>query len=202
MANEIFKNTEAINETATTEKEDATMANEKNINTEAIETTEAPAEKFPKFSDVITPADEDREMLLITATRNKNDAMYWEIITVPAGADPKAVIKTVTDKKFVNLVDMRNVKRFIEAGTVLRGMASTVSDFTNRYAKTMGVEVTDKVATVHTEFNSILLSALEGVKAGSWLNPETVAKQAAEDSVVNEAPAEEEVDPYDVADAE
>ena len=133
MANEnMVQNVEAINETV---KEDANMANE-NIIAETIETTETPAVTLPKFNDVIVPEDEDREMLLITATRNKNDAMFWNYITVPAGTDPREFIKTVTENKFVNLVDARNVRAFIEAGAPLRGMASTISDFAARFAKT------------------------------------------------------------------
>lgn len=216
MANEnMVQNVEAINETV---KEDANMANEKVI-TEAIETTETPAVTLPKFNDVIVPADEDREMLLITATRNKNDAMFWNYITVPAGADPREFIKTTTENKFVNLVDARNVRAFIEAGAPLRGMASTIADFAARYAKTKG-EVTDKAALVLREFTDIIAQVDAGTLEGRWDNPEAIAKaeakakEAAEKAAakaakeaekaakkaVAEAPAEDEVeDPFDVA---
>lgn len=169
------QNVEAIE----TVKEDATMANE-NIIVEAIETTEAPAPAvtLPKFNDVVVPADEDREMLLITATRNKNDAMFWNYITVPAGEDPRAFIKTVTENKFVNLVDARNVRAFIEAGAPLRGMASTIADFAARYAKTKG-EVTDKAALVLREFTDIITQVDAGTLEGRWDNPEAIAKAEA-----------------------
>ena len=216
MANEnMVQNVEAINETV---KEDANMANEKVI-TEAIETTETPAVTLPKFNDVIVPADEDREMLLITATRNKNDAMFWNYITVPAGTDPREFIKTITENKFVNLVDARNVRAFIEAGAPLRGMASTIADFAARYAKTKG-EVTDKAALVLREFTDIIAQVDAGTLEGRWDNPEAIAKaeakakEAAEKAAAKaakeaekaakkaaaEAPAEDEVeDPFDVA---
>lgn len=215
MANEnMVQNVEAINETV---KEDANMANEKVI-TEAIETTETPAVTLPKFNDVIVPADEDREMLLITATRNKNDAMFWNYITVPAGTDPRQFIKTITENKFVNLVDARNVRAFIEAGAPLRGMASTIADFAARYAKTKG-EVTDKAALVLREFTDIIAQVDAGTLEGRWDNPEAIAKaeakakEAAEKAAAKaakeaekaakkaaaEAPAEDEVeDPFDV----
>lgn len=216
MANEnMVQNVKAINETV---KEDANMANEKVI-TEAIETTETPAVTLPKFNDVIVPADEDREMLLITATRNKNDAMFWNYITVPAGTDPREFIKTITENKFVNLVDARNVRAFIEAGAPLRGMASTIADFAARYAKTKG-EVTDKAALVLREFTDIIAQVDAGTLEGRWDNPEAIAKaeakakEAAEKAAAKaakeaekaakkaaaEAPTEDEVeDPFDVA---
>lgn len=207
------QNVEAIE----TVKEGANMANE-NIIAEAIETTEAPAVTLPKFNDVVIPADEDRDMLLITATRNKNDAMFWNYITVPAGEDPRAFIKTITENKFVNLVDARNVRAFIEAGAPLRGMASTVADFAARYAKTKG-EVTDKAATVLREFTDIITQVDAGTLEGRWDNPEAIAKaeakakEAAEKAAAKaakeaekaakkaaaEAPAEDEVeDPFEV----
>lgn len=218
MANEnMVQNVEAINETV---KEDATMVNE-NIIAETIETAEAQAPKatLPKFNDVIVPADEDREMLLITATRNKNDAMFWNYITVPAGTDPREFIKTITENKFVNLVDARNVRAFVEAGAPLRGMASTIADFAARYAKTKG-EVTDKAALVLREFTDIIAQVDAGTLEGRWDNPEAIAKaeakakEAAEKAAAKaakeaekaakkaaaESPAEDEVeDPFDVA---
>ena len=216
MANEnMVQNVEAINETV---KEDANMANE-NIIAETIETTETPAVTLPKFNDVIVPADEDREMLLITATRNKNDAMFWNYITVPAGTDPREFIKTVTENKFVNLVDARNVRAFIEAGAPLRGMASTISDFAARFAKTKN-DNTEMAALVLREFTDIIAQVDAGTLEGRWDNPEAIAKaeakakEAAEKAAAKaakeaekaakkaaaEAPAEDEVeDPFDVA---
>lgn len=218
MANEnMIQNAEVINKTVIV-KEDANMANE-NVIAEAIETTETPAATLPKFNDVIIPADEDREMLLITATRNKNDAMFWNYITVPAGTDPREFIKTITENKFVNLVDARNVRAFIEAGVPLRGMASTVADFAARYAKTKG-EVTDKAALVLREFTDIIAQVDAGTLEGRWDNPEAIAKaeakakeeadkaaakaakeaEKAAKKAAAEAPAEDEVeDPFDVA---
>ena len=226
MAQEIIKNTtvQEINETATIVKEDATMANEVINSTEAIETTEvqAPEVKLPKFNDVIVPADEDRLMLYITATRNKNDAMFWDVITVAAGEEPKAVLKTINENKFVNLVDMRNVRAFVEAGAPLRGMASTISDFAARFAKTMH-DTTEKAALVLREFTDILVQVDAGTTAGKWENPEAIekaaakakeaeekaaakaAKEAAKKAAAGEPEAIEEtddIDPYDVEDAE
>lgn len=226
MAQEIIKNTtvQEINETATIVKEDATMANEVINNTEAIETTEvqAPEVKLPKFNDVIVPADEDRLMLYITATRNKNDAMFWDVITVAAGEEPKAVLKTINENKFVNLVDMRNVRAFVEAGAPLRGMASTISDFAARFAKTKH-DTTEKAALVLREFTDILAQVDAGTTAGEWENPEAIekaaakakeaeekaaaraAKEAAKKAAAGEPEAIEEtddIDPYDVEDAE
>lgn len=226
MAQEIIKNTtvQEINETATIVKEDATMANEVINNTEAIETTEvqAPEVKLPKFNEVIVPADEDRLMLYITATRNKNDAMFWDVITVAAGEEPKAVLKTINENKFVNLVDMRNVRAFVEAGAPLRGMASTISDFAARFAKTMH-DTTEKAALVLREFKDILVQVDAGTTAGEWENPEAIekaaakakeaeekaaakaAKEAAKKAAAGEPEAIEEtddIDPYDVEDAE
>lgn len=226
MAQEIIKNAtvQEINETATIVKEDATMANEVINNTEAIETTEvqAPEVKLPKFNDVIVPADEDRLMLYITATRNKNDAMFWDVITVAAGEEPKAVLKTINENKFVNLVDMRNVRAFVEAGAPLRGMASTISDFAARFAKTMH-DTTEKAALVLREFTDIMVQVDAGTTAGKWENPEAIekaaakakeaeekaaakaAKEAAKKAAAGEPKAIEEtddIDPYDVEDAE
>lgn len=226
MAQEIIKNTtvQEINETATIVKEDATMANEVINSTEAIETTEvqAPEVKLPKFNDVIVPADEDRLMLYITATRNKNDAMFWDVITVAAGEEPKAVLKTINENKFVNLVDMRNVRAFVEAGAPLRGMASTISDFAARFAKTMH-DTTEKAELVLREFTDIMVQVDAGTTAGKWENPEAIekaaakakeaeekaaakaAKEAAKKAAAGEPEAIEEtddIDPYDVEDAE
>lgn len=226
MAQEIIKNTtvQEINETATIVKEDATMANEVINSTEAIETTEvqAPEVKLPKFNDVIVPADEDRLMLYITATRNKNDAMFWDVITVAAGEEPKEVLKTINENKFVNLVDMRNVRAFVEAGAPLRGMASTISDFAARFAKTMH-DTTEKAALVLREFTDILAQVDAGTTAGKWENPEAIEKAAAKAKEAEEKEAAKaakeaekaakkaaeesieetnDIDPYDVEDAE
>jgi hypothetical protein len=226
MAQEIIKNTTVreINETATIVKEDATMANEVINSTEAIETTEvqAPEVKLPKFNDVIVPADEDRLMLYITATRNKNDAMFWDVITVAAGEEPKAVLKTINENKFVNLVDMRNVRAFVEAGAPLRGMASTISDFAARFAKTKH-DTTEKAALVLREFKDILVQVDAGTTAGKWENPEAIEKAAAKAKEAEEKAAAkaakeaekaakkaaeevieetDDIDPYDVEDAE
>lgn len=229
MAQEIIKNTtvQEINETATIAKEDTTMANEVINNTEAIETTEvqAPEVKLPKFNDVIVPADEDRLMLYITATRNKNDAMFWDVITIAAGEEPKEVLKTINENKFVNLVDMRNVRAFVEAGAPLRGMASTISDFAARFAKTMH-DTTEKAALVLREFTDIMVQVDAGTTAGKWENPEAIEKAAAKakeaeekaaakaakeaEKVAKKAAAEEpealeeidDIDPYDVEDAD
>lgn len=226
MAQEIIKNTtvQEINETATIVKEDATMANEVINSTEAIETTEvqAPEVKLPKFNDVIVPADEDRLMLYITATRNKNDAMFWDVITVAAGEEPKAVLKTINENKFVNLVDMRNVRAFVEAGAPLRGMASTISDFAARFAKTKH-DTTEKAALVLREFTDILVQVDAGTTAGKWENPEAIEKAAAKAKEAEEKAAAkaakeaekaakkaaeevieetDDIDPYDVEDAE
>jgi len=214
MANEnMVQNVEAINETV---KEDANMANE-NIIAETIENTEAQAPEvtLPKFNDVIIPAEEDREMLYITATRNKNDAMFWDVITVAAGEDPKTVLKATNENKFVNLVDMRNVRAFVEAGAPLRGMASTIADFTARYAKTTGLEIADKAATVLEQFTNIITQVDAGTLEGRWDNPEAIAKAEAKakeaadkaaakaakeaEKAAAEAPAEDEVeDPFEV----
>lgn len=226
MAQEIIKNTtvQEINETATIVKEDTTMANEVINNTEAIETTEvqAPEVKLPKFNDVIVPADEDRLMLYITATRNKNDAMFWDVITVAAGEEPKEVLKTINENKFVNLVDMRNVRAFVEAGAPLRGMASTISDFAARFAKTMH-DTTEKAALVLREFTDIMVQVDAGTTAGKWENPEAIEKAAAKakeaeekaaakaakeaEKAAKKAAAEaleetDDIDPYDVEDAD
>ena len=226
MAQEIIKNTtvQEINETATIVKEDTTMANEVINNTEAIETTEvqAPEVKLPKFNDVIVPADEDRLMLYITATRNKNDAMFWDVITVAAGEEPKEVLKTINENKFVNLVDMRNVRAFVEAGAPLRGMASTISDFAARFAKTMH-DTTEKAALVLREFTDIMVQVDAGTTAGKWENPEAIEKAAAKAKEAEEKAAAkaakeaekaakkaaeealeetDDIDPYDVEDAD
>lgn len=226
MAQEIIKNitVQEINETATVVKEDTTMANEVINNTEAIETTEvqAPEVKLPKFNDVIVPADEDRLMLYITATRNKNDAMFWDVITVAAGEEPKEVLKTINENKFVNLVDMRNVRAFVEAGAPLRGMASTISDFAARFAKTMH-DTTEKAALVLREFTDIMVQVDAGTTAGKWENPEAIEKAAAKAKEAEEKAAAkaakeaekaakkaaeealeetDDIDPYDVEDAD
>lgn len=193
MANEI-KNAQAETIEVVEEVEEmAEVINEK----EAVVEEKAPA--LPKFNDVIIPADEEREMLLITATRNKYTAMFWDYITVPAGADPREVIKEVNQNKFVNLVDARNVTRFVEEGKALRGMASTLADFANRYAKTFEIEVTDRVAVVLEAFKEVLRNVEAGVLSGSWGRPEP---EATPEEEVEEAlaEAEEEVDdPFEVA---
>lgn len=172
MANEtVIQHTEAIE----TIKEGANMANEKVI----AKANETPEVTLPKFNDVIIPADEDRLMLYITATRNKNDAMFWNVIAVAAGENPKSALKTVNENKFVNLVDMRNVRAFVEAGAQLRGMASTIADFAARFAKTVGIEVTEKAALVLREFTDILAKVEAGTFEGRWDNPEAIAKAEA-----------------------
>ena len=64
-------------------------------------------------------------------------------------------------------------------------MASTISDFAARYAKTKG-EVTDKAALVLREFTDIIAQVDAGTLEGRWDNPEAIAKA--------EAKAKEEAD--------
>lgn len=162
------------------------------------ETEEAPAAPtLPRFLDVIKPADEERQLILITATPNKYKAMYWDYITVPAGADPREVIKSATSNKFINLVDARHIRQFVETNTPIRGMASTFADFATRYAKTFNTEVPDRVALFAEYMAEVLKQVDAGVTSGVWGNPET--EEPAE-APATEAP--EVDDPYEVVEAE
>lgn len=169
----------------------------KNAETEVVETAAAEP-KLPKFSDVINPAEEDRRMILVTAVRNKNTKLFWDYFDVPAGADVKQTIAGVTDQKLIILIDERYARKFIEEGKVLRGMASTVSDLTARYAKVMAVEVEDKAALTAQLIGEVLDQIDAGVFTGVWARPEVIeAEEAAEEEA--EAAEDGEVDdPFEV----
>lgn len=148
-------------------------------------------------NDVIVPADEDREMLLITATRNKNDAMFWNYITVPAGTDPREFIKTITENKFVNLVDARNVRAFIEAGAPLRELTDIIAQVD---AGTLEGRWDNPEAIAKAEAKA--KEAAEKAAAKAAKEAEKAAKKAAAEAPAEaetETEAEDDIDPFDVA---
>ena len=191
MVNEVITSTEAIERV----KEEAVMGTE--IKDTAVQTEE----KLPKFSDVINPADEERRMILVTAIRNKNTKLFWDFLTVLEGADVKETIKLATDNKLISLIDERYARKFVETGTVLRGMASTVSDLSAKYAKVIGIEVEDKAVLVKTLIEEVLNAVDTGVTSGVWAKPEVLqeeAKTEAPEETAEAVDTESVEDPFDV----
>lgn len=197
MANEVITSTEAIESV----KEEAVMGTEIKDTAVIEETAVQTEEKLPKFSDVINPADEERRMILVTAIRNKNTKLFWDFLTVLEGADVKETIKLATDNKLIILIDERYARKFVETGTVLRGMASTVSDLSAKYAKVMGVEVEDKAVLVKTLIEEVLNAVDTGVTSGVWAKPEVLqeeAKTEAPEETAEAVDTETVEDPFDV----
>ena len=197
MANEVITSTEAIESV----KEEAVMGTEIKDTAVIEETAVQTEEKLPKFSDVINPANEDRKMILVTAIRNKNTKLFWDFLTVLEGADVKETIKLATDNKLIILIDERYARKFVETGTVLRGMASTVSDLSVKYAKVMGIEVEDKAVLVKTLIEEVLNAVDTGVTSGVWAKPEVLqeeAKTEAPEETAEVVDAETVEDPFDV----
>lgn len=197
MANEVITSTEAIESV----KEEAVMGTEIKDTAVIEETAVQTEEKLPKFSDVINPADEERRMILVTAIRNKNTKLFWDFLTVLEGADVKETIKLATDNKLIILIDERYARKFVETGTVLRGMASTVSDLSAKYAKVMGIEVEDKAVLVKSLIEEVLNAVDTGVTSGVWAKPEVLQEEAKteapeETAEVGDTDAVE--DPFDV----
>ena len=191
MVNEVITSTEAIESV----KEEAVMGTE--IKDTAVQTEE----KLPKFSDVINRGDEERRMILVTAIRNKNTKLFWDFLTVLEGADVKETIKLATDNKLIILIDERYARKFVETGTVLRGMASTVSDLSAKYAKVMGIEVEDKAVLVKTLIEEVLNAVDTGVTSGVWAKPEVLqeeAKTEAPEETAEAVDTESVEDPFDV----
>ena len=197
MANEVITSTEAIESV----KEEAVMGTEIKDTAVIEETAVQTEEKLPKFSDVINPANEDRKMILVTAIRNKNTKLFWDFLTVLEGADVKETIKLATDNKLIILIDERYARKFVETGTVLRGMASTVSDLSAKYAKVMGIEVEDKAVLVKTLIEEVLNAVDTGVTSGVWAKPEVLqeeAKTEAPEETAEAVDTETVEDPFDV----
>lgn len=197
MVNEVITSTEAIESV----KEEAVMGTEIKDTAVIEETAVQTEEKLPKFSDVINPADEDRKMILVTAIRNKNTKLFWDFLTVLEGADVKETIKLATDNKLIILIDERYARKFVETGTVLRGMASTVSDLSAKYAKVMGIEVEDKAVLVKTLIEEVLNAVDTGVTSGVWAKPEVLqeeAKTEAPEETAEAVDTESVEDPFDV----
>lgn len=197
MANEVITSTEAIESV----KEEAVMGTEIKDTAVIEETAVQTEEKLPKFSDVINPADEERKMILVTAIRNKNTKLFWDFLTVLEGADVKETIKLATDNKLIILIDERYARKFVETGTVLRGMASTVSDLSAKYAKVMGIEVEDKAVLVKTLIEEVLNAVDTGVTSGVWAKPEVLqeeAKTEAPEETAEAVDTETVEDPFDV----
>lgn len=197
MANEVIASTEAIESV----KEEAVMGTEIKDTAVIEETAVQAEEKLPKFSDVINPADEERRMILVTAIRNKNTKLFWDFLTVLEGADVKETIKLATDNKLIILIDERYARKFVETGTVLRGMASTVSDLSAKYAKVMGIEVEDKAVLVKTLIEEVLNAVDTGVTSGVWAKPEVLqeeAKTEAPEETAEAVDTESVEDPFDV----
>ena len=197
MVNEVITSTEAIESV----KEEAVMGTEIKDTAVIEETAVQTEEKLPKFSDVINPADEERKMILVTAIRNKNTKLFWDFLTVLEGADVKETIKLATDNKLIILIDERYARKFVETGTVLRGMASTVSDLSAKYAKVMGIEVEDKAVLVKTLIEEVLNAVDTGVTSGVWAKPEVLqeeAKTEAPEETAEAVDTETVEDPFDV----
>lgn len=197
MVNEVITSTEAIESV----KEEAVMGTEIKDTAVIEETAVQTEEKLPKFSDVINPANEDRKMILVTAIRNKNTKLFWDFLTVLEGADVKETIKLATDNKLIILIDERYARKFVETGTVLRGMASTVSDLSAKYAKVMGIEVEDKAVLVKTLIEEVLNAVDTGVTSGVWAKPEVLqeeAKTEAPEETAEAVDTETVEDPFDV----
>lgn len=197
MVNEVITSTEAIESV----KEEAVMGTEIKDTAVIEETAVQTEEKLPKFSDVINPADEERRMILVTAIRNKNTKLFWDFLTVLEGADVKETIKLATDNKLIILIDERYARKFVETGTVLRGMASTVADLSAKYAKVMGVEVEDKAVLVKTLIEEVLNAVDTGVTSGVWAKPEVLqeeAKTEAPEETAEAVDTETVEDPFDV----
>lgn len=197
MVNEVITSTEAIESV----KEEAVMGTEIKDTAVIEETAVQTEEKLPKFSDVINPADEERKMILVTAIRNKNTKLFWDFLTVLEGADVKETIKLATDNKLIILIDERYARKFVETGTVLRGMASTVSDLSAKYAKVMGIEVDDKAVLVKTLIEEVLNAVDTGVTSGVWAKPEVLqeeAKTEAPEETAEAVDTESVEDPFDV----
>lgn len=197
MANEVITSTEAIESV----KEEEVMGTEIKDTAVIEETAVQTEEKLPKFSDVINPADEERKMILVTAIRNKNTKLFWDFLTVLEGADVKETIKLATDNKLIILIDERYARKFVETGTVLRGMASTVADLSAKYAKVMGIEVEDKAVLVKTLIEEVLNAVDTGVTSGVWAKPEVLqeeAKTEAPEETAEAVDTESVEDPFDV----
>lgn len=197
MVNEVITSTEAIESV----KEEAVMGTEIKDTAVIEETAVQTEEKLPKFSDVINPANEDRKMILVTAIRNKNTKLFWDFLTVLEGADVKETIKLATDNKLIILIDERYARKFVETGTVLRGMASTVSDLSAKYAKVMGIEVEDKAVLVKTLIEEVLNAVDTGVTSGVWAKPEVLqeeSKTEAPEETAEAVDTESVEDPFDV----
>lgn len=197
MANEVITGTEAIENV----KEEEVMGTEIKDTAVIEETTAQTEEKLPKFSDVINPADEERRMILVTAIRNKNTKLFWDFLTVLEGADVKETIKLATDNKLIILIDERYARKFVETGTVLRGMASTVSDLSAKYAKVMGVEVEDKAVLVKTLIEEVLNAVDAGVTSGVWAKPEVLQEETepeASEEIAEVGDTDAVEDPFDV----
>ena len=197
MVNEVITSTEAIESV----KEEAVMGTEIKDTAVIEETAVQTEEKLPKFSDVINPANEDRKMILVTAIRNKNTKLFWDFLTVLEGADVKETIKLATDNKLIILIDERYARKFVETGTVLRGMASTVSDLSAKYAKVMGIEVEDKAVLVKTLIEEVLNAVDTGVTSGVWAKPEVLqeeAKTEAPEETAEAVDTDSVEDPFDV----
>ena len=197
MVNEVITSTEAIESV----KEEAVMGTEIKDTAVIEETAVQTEEKLPKFSDVINPADEERRMILVTAIRNKNTKLFWDFLTVLEGTDVKETIKLATDNKLIILIDERYARKFVETGTVLRGMASTVSDLSAKYAKVMGIEVEDKAVLVKTLIEEVLNAVDTGVTSGVWAKPEVLqeeAKTEAPEETAEAVDTESVEDPFDV----
>lgn len=180
-------------------EEDVNMAGTEVI-TEVQAEVQAVEEKLPKFTDVLTSADEDRTLIVLTSPKYKNTRIDYAVVEVPAGAEVKECVQAVTTDKMINLVDVRNIRKAVETNTALRGMASTIADFTAKYAKVMGVEVVDKTATTITCYASILESIDNGKLVGTIAYRPEQEQPAEEEATADEVVTDTEVveDPFDV----
>lgn len=166
-------------------EEEITMAENKNITTEAeaIETattetevvetpaTEAQKPEAPKFTEYV-----------VMKANQKDTTLWWDIVRKAKGENISDIINPLHEEdnpKFVALVAVDKVKKYLDDPTI-KGMVQTVRDVTKKYAKVVGIEnpTAGQVAEV---FATIMEAFSGGARKGSWIA--TPAAPTADDKV-------------------
>lgn len=135
-----------------------------------------------------------KEVLLFTASRGNNKRFAWADIEVNEGDAvtkvkgvaaeiPVQAAEVIGNDKFVAYIDRETVERAIAEGKPVRGMASTVSDVYNRYAKVTNIKG-EKAEIAIAIFKAVIEAINAGNKNGEWVREE-------EEAAEPEAPAEE-----------
>lgn len=95
---------------------------------------------------------------------------------------PIQVAEAIGEDKFVSYIELETIERCVEQQEAVRGTASTFSDVSRRYSKVTGVTGSREAVALDV-FAEVLKNVKAGTLSGEWTRPEE--EKEAEDIAAN-----------------